>query len=144
MSEIFKRHLEKFIEIDQEEFLKILSFFEMQALSKKENLLVAGQRCQSHFFVLSGCLRKFFINQKGIEQTTEFAIESWWMTDQLAYERGDSSEFYIQAVEHTQILTYKAAEKIFDNQMITQLIMAVVTINAWNRIAISCQMEPAN
>jgi len=33
--------------------------------------------------------------------------------------------------------TYKQAEKLFDENYIAQIIMAVVTINAWNRIAIS-------
>lgn len=33
--------------------------------------------------------------------------------------------------------TYKQAEKFFDEKYIAQIIMAVVTINAWNRIAIS-------
>ncbi|MBX3254137.1 MAG: carboxymuconolactone decarboxylase family protein [Chitinophagaceae bacterium] len=33
--------------------------------------------------------------------------------------------------------TYKQAEKLFDGNYIAQIIMAVVTINAWNRIAIS-------
>ncbi|MNT41251.1 hypothetical protein D3C72_1776060 [compost metagenome] len=50
-------------------------------------------------------MRKFFINGKGIEQTTEFAIENWWITDNFAYERGLSTEFYIQAVENSEILT---------------------------------------
>ena len=33
--------------------------------------------------------------------------------------------------------TYKQAETFFDKNYIAQIIMAVVTINAWNRIAIS-------
>jgi AhpD family alkylhydroperoxidase len=33
--------------------------------------------------------------------------------------------------------TYQKAEKLFDENYIAQIIMAVVTINAWNRIAIS-------
>ena len=33
--------------------------------------------------------------------------------------------------------TYKEAEKLFEKKYIAQIIMAVVTINAWNRIAIS-------
>lgn len=33
--------------------------------------------------------------------------------------------------------TYKQAEKFFDGNYIAQIIMAVITINAWNRIAIS-------
>jgi AhpD family alkylhydroperoxidase len=38
--------------------------------------------------------------------------------------------------------TYKKAEQIFDQNYIAQIIMAVATINAWNRIAISTNMEP--
>jgi CRP-like cAMP-binding protein len=104
MSEIFKNHLEKFIEIDERELSDILTFFQIKKVKKKENLLVEGQICKSHYFVLNGCLRKFFINGKGMEQTTEFAIENWWMTDNFAYERGLSTEFYIQAVENSEIL----------------------------------------
>lgn len=104
MSEIFKTHLDKFVSINDAEFEEILSFFEVKLVRKKENLLEAGQLCKEHFFVLKGILRKFFINKKGSEQTTEFAIETWWMTDNMAYERQQKTEFYIQAVETCEIL----------------------------------------
>ncbi|WP_100433817.1 Crp/Fnr family transcriptional regulator [Flavobacterium sp. 1] len=114
MSEIFKNHLQKFIEINEEEFSGILSFFQVIQVKKKENLLVQGQICKSHYFVLNGCLRKFFLNEKGIELTIEFAIENWWMTDNFAYERGLSTNFYIQAVENSEILVInsEAQEKL--------------------------------
>ncbi len=38
--------------------------------------------------------------------------------------------------------TYKKAAQFFDKNAIAQIIMAVVTINAWNRIAISTRLEP--
>lgn len=104
MSEVFKKHLEKFIEIEDQELSDILAFFQIKKVKKKENLLVEGQVCKSHYFLLNGCLRKFFINGRGIEQTTEFAIENWWITDNFAFERGLSTEFYIQAVENSEIL----------------------------------------
>ena len=40
--------------------------------------------------------------------------------------------------------TYKKAEQAFDKNYIAQIIMAVATINAWNRIAISTQLAPAH
>ena len=105
MSQILYSHLEKFIEINENEFISILNFFKIIKVRKKENLLIQGEVCKTHFFVLNGCLRKFFINNKGVEQTTEFAIENWWMTDNIAYERKLPTEFYIQAVENSEILT---------------------------------------
>ncbi|MFT2008677.1 carboxymuconolactone decarboxylase family protein [Pontibacter sp. 13R65] len=37
--------------------------------------------------------------------------------------------------------TYKKAEEIFGASYLSEIIMAVVTINAWNRIAISAQLD---
>ncbi len=108
MSEIFKAHLKKFTEIKEEDFPVIMAFFQIVKVRKKANLLTEGQICKSNFFVLKGCLRKFFVNDKGVEQTTEFAIENWWMTDNMAYEHQLPTEFYIQAVENTEILVIEA------------------------------------
>lgn len=100
----FRKHLEKFITVNDEEFLAIANFFKIKTVSKKENLLLEGSICRQHFFVAEGCLRKFFINNKGVENTTEFAIENWWITDNIAYEHGLPTSFYIQAVEKSKIL----------------------------------------
>lgn len=104
MLAVFKNHINKFVTITDEEFSGIISFFKEQDVNKKENLLVEGKVCRYHYFVLNGCLRKFFVNEKGIEQTTEFAIENWWITDNIAYEHQRPSEFYIQAVEKSNVL----------------------------------------
>ena len=114
MSELFRNHIGKFITIDDEEFSAVLSFFQMQDVRKKENLLVEGNVCRYNYFVLKGCLRKFFVNEKGIEQTTEFAIENWWITDNISYEHRLPTEFYIQAVENSEVLRidYYAQEKL--------------------------------
>lgn len=116
MSQIFKTHLEKFIIINDEDFEKIFSFFEVKTFAKKVNLLVEGQICKHNYFVLNGLLRKFFINEKGTEQITEFAIETWWMTDNISYEHKVPSEFYIQTVEKSEILIISgdAQEKLLE------------------------------
>ncbi|MFC3160989.1 cAMP-binding domain of CRP or a regulatory subunit of cAMP-dependent protein kinases [Chryseobacterium arachidis] len=102
--ETFKAHLDKFITISDEEFTSVLSFFEVREVKKKQDLILSQEVCRSMFFVVKGCLRKFFVNEKGVEQTTEFAIENWWMTDTFAYERQIKTDFCIQAVEKSIIL----------------------------------------
>lgn len=108
MSEILKNHLKKFITATDEDWALILDYFEVRIYSKKENLLTEGQVCRHNYFVTKGLLRKFYLNEKGTEQTTEFAIETWWMTDNISYEHKTPSEFYIQAVEKTELLTISA------------------------------------
>ena len=107
MLEQFKKHLDKFIKISDDEFADITGYFEQQTLKKKENVLTEGQICKASYFVLDGILRKFFINEKGVQQTTEFAIENWWMTETFSYINQTATEFYIQAVLPTEVLVIR-------------------------------------
>lgn len=103
-SDIFKIHLQNFININEKEFISILSFFEEIDYKKKENLSEEGQISTFKYFVLKGCLRKFFIKQNGAEQTTQFALETWWITDLFNFEKQKPTDCYIQAVEKSTVL----------------------------------------
>jgi CRP-like cAMP-binding protein len=114
MSHIFKQHLEKFISVSDKEFEAILCYFKYIRVSKKETLMQEGEVCRYHYFVLTGCLRKFFTNEKGVEITTEFALETWWLTDNKAFENQTESPFTIQGVEHSEVLVidFHSQEKL--------------------------------
>ena len=60
----FKKHIDKFVQISNDEFDEIQKFFDFKNVAKKENLLEEGQICRYHFFVLDGLLRKFYINER--------------------------------------------------------------------------------
>jgi CRP-like cAMP-binding protein len=111
---LFKKHIDKFVPLSVEEYGGIVSYFESQEVKKKQNLQAEGKICRYNYFVLRGCLRQFFIDDKGVEQTTEFAIENWWITDNMAYERRQPTTFYIQAVEPSAVLRidYASQEKL--------------------------------
>src|SRR4051812_1695191 len=104
MSQDFKNHIDRFTKLSNDDFSVIITFFQKQQVKKKENLHVEGKICKYHYFVIKGCLRKFFVNEKGIEQTTDFALENWWMTDLLSFNNQQKSEFFIQAVENSELL----------------------------------------
>lgn len=104
MSVILKNDLDKFISIDDHTFQEVLRYFERISFKKKTNLMEESEFCDSHFFVEQGCIRKFFLKDNGVEQTTEFAMEHWWMTDTFAFERKLQTTFCIQAVEPSTVL----------------------------------------
>lgn len=86
-------------------------------------LLEEGKRCPSYFFVTSGCLRLFFTDANGTEQTLQFALENWWMTDLDAFRSGKNSGYAIQALEPTEVLTisYKNYERLLhENPLMEQ------------------------
>lgn len=82
----------------------ILPFFETKVYKKKEILLQEDERCLYYFFVVKGCLRLYFLDRNGAEQTLQFALENWWMTDMDAFRAARSSAYTIQAMEATEVL----------------------------------------
>ena len=108
-----KKHMQIFTSISEEEFLDSVQYFEEFSVKKKEMIQRAGTISTYKYFIVSGCIRSFFINQNGVEQTIDFAIENWWMTDLFSYINQQNSEFYIQAVENSIIIKMsKANEEI--------------------------------
>lgn len=104
MTENLKKHIAKFVKISGQDYPKILAYFKVIEASKKKNLLVEGKICKSNYFVSKGCLRMFFINEKGVEQTIQFALENWWLADYTSFSSQKPSDYYIQAVEKSQII----------------------------------------
>ncbi len=77
---------------------QVLAYFETQTFRKKALLQEEGKRCPSYFFVVDGCLRLYFTDDSGAEQTLQFALEHWWMTDLDAFRSGRTSAYSIQAL----------------------------------------------
>ena len=103
MQKLFE-HINKYIEIDQNEFQEITKYFETQTVKKKELLYEPGSKSLGHYFVLSGCLQLYIVEDGGTEHTLQFAIENWWITDYLAFHNNTDSECHIQAVKASTIL----------------------------------------
>jgi len=122
MSVIFRKNLEKFITIDDKNFDEVLQYFDHKIIKKKQNLMQEGDYCSELYFVEQGCLRMFFLKDNGIEQTTEFAIEQWWLTDNFSFDRKLPTTFYIQAVEPTTVLyiNHDKREELFKSYPIME------------------------
>ncbi len=95
-------HINRYCTITPQEFTEISSYFSVRSLSKKEHLYRPGSPLP-HYFVLSGCVHLYLVNERGSEQTLQFAIDQWWLTDYLAFQKNKSSEFYIQAVHPSEV-----------------------------------------
>lgn len=101
----FRKHIEQYVRISDADYSGIMDCFTERKLRKKENLLTEGSICQHQYFVTKGLLRMFFVNDKGIEQTIQFALENWWISDYTSFASRKPSEMYIQAVEPAEVLS---------------------------------------
>jgi CRP-like cAMP-binding protein len=98
-------HIKKFIDISAADIELIRSLVVVKDIKKKTFLLEPDQTCKEVYFVSKGCLRLYFINKRLNEQITQFAIENWWLSDYYSLESGKPSNYYIQAVENTELIS---------------------------------------
>ncbi|MBA4853068.1 Crp/Fnr family transcriptional regulator [Emticicia sp. BO119] len=108
MSTTLLGHIRKYIDLDEQEEKVIIAYIEQLQVKKKGYLLKEGQLCKASYFVEKGCLRMFFISDKGDENTVNFALENWWISDYSTLLTQKPSLFYIQAIEHSDILMLTA------------------------------------
>lgn len=99
------QHIRKFVNLEDSEAKLVNSYFEAESHSKKTLLLQEGQISDTQYFILKGCLRLYVINEKGNEQTLQFGIENWWITDYMSLQSNSPTSFYIQTVENSEVLS---------------------------------------
>ena len=58
-------YLRKWTNIKDEEAGVILTAFEPISLKKKEELIVPGETCEYIYFITKGCVRSYFVDDKG-------------------------------------------------------------------------------
>jgi len=100
----FINHLKKHVELNIDEIATLKDFVKIIEVRKKDFLLEEGKICRYNYFVEKGLLRMFFVNEKGVEQITQFALENWWMSDHMSLIMEKPSVFNIQAVENATII----------------------------------------
>jgi CRP-like cAMP-binding protein len=98
------KHIHHQVSLTAEMQQKVVEAFTRISVAKKSIILKEGSYCKDLYFVEKGCLRLYFIDERGREQITHFAIENWWLTDYLAFDTETTAAFSIQAVENCTLL----------------------------------------
>lgn len=98
-----RNHIAETNIFSDDDFEKLISYFTVVNLKKKEYFTVQGELCRYLAFVNNGCLRAFHTDNKGNEFTMYFAFLNWWTGDKTSFYSGSPSRFSVQALEDTEI-----------------------------------------
>jgi CRP-like cAMP-binding protein len=101
MHTILFNFISKYINLTQEEENEIISLDLFREVKKGTILLKEGQKSKEEFFVLKGCLRKFYLID-GEEKTTEFFTEMEGVTPHCVA-NNLPSEYFISSIEDSII-----------------------------------------
>ncbi len=97
-------YFNRYVDFSTTEIDEIYAKLHSKTFQKKEFLLNEGDICRHSFFILNGVIRTFYIDEKGHEKITQFAIDNWWFTSIESFIKQTPSYLYIQAVETTSVL----------------------------------------
>jgi len=108
-------HINRFLPLTDDDTDAILSAIQYQEVKKKDYLLRQDAVCNANYFILKGCFRQYYIDNKGDEKIIHFGIDNWWITDYDSLDRRKPSQYFIQAVEPSEIavLDIRVQEELF-------------------------------
>lgn len=102
--EPFRQHVLKRVQLPEEKLDEFVAAFTLRTVRKKQFIaqpdFVTGYRT----YVLDGALRSYVISPDGAENTIQFAVNDWWISDINSYQYQKPGTLFIVALEDSRIL----------------------------------------
>jgi AhpD family alkylhydroperoxidase len=126
--------------------LGLEAFIESTSLTKKHKDLIKIRASQ-----INGCAFCIDLHTKDARKAGEteqriYALNAWRDTPFFSEEERAIlalTEEVTLISNHVKDETYQQAAKVLDETYLAQVILAIITINAWNRIGITTNLIPA-
>lgn len=96
--------LSSYITITEAEWNLYAPKFTIKKFAKNQMVLSPGNVCNEIYFVNSGLLRVFFVDQKEEEYTFHFSLENTFSADYESFLKKTTSNYSIQAMEPTEVV----------------------------------------
>lgn len=97
-------NIAKIVSLTQEEQALFLSKTEVHHYKTKTILLNSGEICKYSYFVNSGILRSFNINDNIVEHVLSFACSGWWIGDMYSLLSQKPGNLFIEVLEDAEVV----------------------------------------
>lgn len=125
----FLNYVRQYISLDPDEETFLLSKARIKKYRKGQYVVQNGEICRYENFVLSGCLKTFYIDTEGQEHIVMFAVENWWTTDLGSFITQTAADLDVQCIEDTTLLQFSYDE-------LEQLYISIPKLERFFRIII--------
>jgi CRP-like cAMP-binding protein len=131
MKEQIKTYFSRYVNFSNSEIDEFYSKLVSQTFQKRDYILREGQICKSNYFIINGLVRSFYIDDKGNEKITQFALENWWVTNMESFINETPSFSTIQAIEKTEVLiiSKEKLEKLYISIPKLERLFRIITEN---------------
>jgi len=111
---LLKEHVSKIVSLTDEQFDYFFSHFKAETFKKGQTIISEGQDVDKEYFVVSGCLKSFYVNDEVKMYILQFAMPTWWASDYAALYNKTKATINVDCISDVEILslTNEDREKI--------------------------------
>jgi CRP-like cAMP-binding protein len=102
--EILKAHISKTVKLTDEQFDYFFSHFKKKSFLKGQAIIVEGDLVNCEYFVISGCLKSFFINDDQKMFILQFSMPTWWASDYNALYNYTKATINVDCITDAEVL----------------------------------------
>jgi CRP-like cAMP-binding protein len=102
--EILKTHIAKTAILTDVQYDYVFSHFNYQSYKKGQSIITAGDLVTHEYFVLSGCLKSFYINDDLKMLILQFAMPTWWTSDFNALYTHAKATINVDCISDAEVL----------------------------------------
>lgn len=126
-------HIKQYVKPSAEELKRFTALLHEVSVAKRKFLLLPGTHVKHEYFVLKGCLKAYYMDDKGNKHVVQFAIENWWIGDFDAFYNQVSSKLHIEAIEDSQLLAinYDDLQALYDEAPIFERYFRLLVTSAF-------------
>lgn len=103
MQEQLRNHIEQVIQLTDDEFEQVLSYFTIADFKKNEFIFEKGDIVKHIYFVSSGLLKLLYYDSSENQHILSFAMEDWWESDFCSFFRQIKAIMSLQCLEKTRV-----------------------------------------
>jgi len=100
----FLDYIRQYVDLTDDEETVLLSKVKVRKFLKGHYVVQNGDVCKYENFVLSGCLKAYYIDNEGQEHILMFAIENWWIADLGSFISQTSADLNVQCLENCELV----------------------------------------
>lgn len=103
--DILRQHIAKTISLTENEFDHFFSHFKPESYKKGQVIIGEGDEVEKEYFVLSGCLKAFFVNDNIKMHILQFTMPTWWTSDYAALYNKTRATITVDCISDAEVLS---------------------------------------
>ena len=98
------QNIRRKVDISPEEFQRFVAHFRPRRVKRKEHLLMEGDIAREQYFINSGCMILYSVDESGERHVIQLGFEEYWMGDLYSFFGNEPTTFHVQALEDSEVL----------------------------------------